>query len=107
MSPSFIVAIVVILIVGWIGLYKLTPEFRRNLTAEQAREAADRVKAKEAKKRVRREWAELKRRIRAEVANGATKMMFAGGMTAENEKRLTDMGYRVDGWTVRWTKQTD
>lgn len=106
MSPSFIVAIVVILIVGWISLYKLT-EFRRNLTAEQAREAADRVKAKEAKKRVCREWAELKRRIRAEVANGATKMMFVGGMTAENERRLIGMGYRVDGWTVRWTKQTD
>jgi len=108
MSPALILSIVAILIIGWIGLYKLTPNFRRNLTAEQAREVADRVKATEAKKRVCREWVELKRRIRAAAANGATKMMFLGGMTAENEKRLTDMGYTIiNGWNISWTKRKD
>jgi hypothetical protein len=103
MSPALILSIVAILIIGWIGLYKLTPNFRRNLTAEQAREAADRVKATEAKKRVCREWTQVNDAIRRSTNDGAVYLSWPG-LCAENEKRLIEAGYEVYFDIIRWNK---
>ncbi len=93
-----------ILLLGWYGLYKLTPEFRRNLTAEQAREAADRAKAKEVKQRVQREWILVNNAIRRAVATGSVRVQWSG-LYPENEQRLIEAGYTVDAFSIRWEKE--
>lgn len=97
MSPSFIVAIVV-------GFFKLTPEFRRNLTAEQALEASNRAKAKKAKQRVQCEWTQVNAAIRRETEAGSGYVEWSS-LFPENEKRLIVAGYIVDRFGIRWDKK--
>jgi DNA-binding helix-hairpin-helix protein with protein kinase domain len=106
MTPYIIIVSVVLTI--WIIINWRAPKFRRSLSANTARRASERGRAKMARKRLRVEWDSVQLRIKIATELGDNYIIYdkTPGIYPENFARLQSLGYAIDNGVISWEKKS-